>query len=337
MCGPVVAAMACGAGSEAAERGVRADAAAHAQVAKEAGNEAFQREDWAAAVDAFSKAIEFDPTDAVFYSNRSGAYANLGRPDEALRDARRCVELRPEWWKAWSRLGYAQFQLKDYGASEEAYEKGLRLGDEKGRKTLQDGLEHARSAQQEMSLGDMKKLSTEEVRARLRAGYSKLTELELVAELGKTGIDAAGWSRERMVEALLAADRTAPAPGKRTGEGVGSTTTSSCARWRCCPSGRYRSELTPGDRRLEQRRRLLKRWQNWDEARFRRRLRALGQDASRCAAKEDCMELLLETELERIDAGNDPDRCHRYGIALAVCGTLGAFAATAAALLFFDL
>jgi stress-induced-phosphoprotein 1 len=39
------------------------------------------------AVDAFTKAIELNPSDHVFYSNRSGAYASLQDYDSALEDA----------------------------------------------------------------------------------------------------------------------------------------------------------------------------------------------------------------------------------------------------------
>lgn len=70
-----------------------------AQEAKARGNAAFQAGDFSSAVDHFSKAIELNPSDAVVYSNRSGAYASLKQFDLALKDAETCVKLKPDWPK----------------------------------------------------------------------------------------------------------------------------------------------------------------------------------------------------------------------------------------------
>lgn len=66
---------------------------------KARGNAAFQSGDFLLAVEHFSKAIGFNPTDKVLYSNRSGAYASLKKFEEALKDAEKCVELDPTWAK----------------------------------------------------------------------------------------------------------------------------------------------------------------------------------------------------------------------------------------------
>lgn len=44
---------------------------------KNEGNKAFTEGRFQEAVDAFTKAIQINPNDHVFYSNRSGAYASL--------------------------------------------------------------------------------------------------------------------------------------------------------------------------------------------------------------------------------------------------------------------
>lgn len=59
-----------------------------ALAAKTRGNDAFTKGDFAKAVDEFSEAIAQDPTDAVFYSNRSGAYASL-KQFQQVRSGRR--------------------------------------------------------------------------------------------------------------------------------------------------------------------------------------------------------------------------------------------------------
>ena len=43
----------------------------------------------------------------IYHSNRSAAYAALKRWDEARRDGRRAVQLKPGWAKGHARLGAA--------------------------------------------------------------------------------------------------------------------------------------------------------------------------------------------------------------------------------------
>ena len=70
-----------------------------AQEAKAKGNASFQAGNFTAAVEHFTKAIELSPSDAVLYSNRSGAYASLKQFENALKDAEMCVQLKPDWAK----------------------------------------------------------------------------------------------------------------------------------------------------------------------------------------------------------------------------------------------
>lgn len=53
------------------------------------------------------QAIDFDPTEAVYLSNRSLCWIRMGQADHALSDARACRELRPDWAKACYREGAA--------------------------------------------------------------------------------------------------------------------------------------------------------------------------------------------------------------------------------------
>ena len=51
---------------------------------KNKGNEAFKAQRYEEAIQFFTKAIEQNPNDHVFFSNRSGSYLNNGQYDEAL-------------------------------------------------------------------------------------------------------------------------------------------------------------------------------------------------------------------------------------------------------------
>ena len=95
-------------------------------MAKEAGNAAFKSGDYAEAVTQFTLAIEADPT-PVLYSNRSAAYAKQEKYKEALLDANKCIDLKPDWAKGHSRRGAAYVGLKNWRAAIAAYEAGLEL------------------------------------------------------------------------------------------------------------------------------------------------------------------------------------------------------------------
>ena len=64
-------------------------AAAH----KGEGNRAFQEKRFEDAVASFSRAAALEPKNWVFFSNRSAAYAELGRYDDALDDAKETIRL----------------------------------------------------------------------------------------------------------------------------------------------------------------------------------------------------------------------------------------------------
>jgi len=94
---------------------------------KAKGNQAFGEEDYEEAVYHFGKAIEYDPTDHVFYSNRSAANLKQNKISFAIKDAEECITLKPDWPKGYSRLGGALAADKSLQQALEAYNKGLEL------------------------------------------------------------------------------------------------------------------------------------------------------------------------------------------------------------------
>ena len=66
---------------------------------KDKGNAALQAGDFAKAIGCYTEAIRLDSSNHVFYSNRSAAYAKDAKYEQALADARKCVELKPDWGK----------------------------------------------------------------------------------------------------------------------------------------------------------------------------------------------------------------------------------------------
>ena len=76
--------------------------------------------------------------------SRSGCYASLERYQEALADGAKCVEIKPDWAKGYTRKGHAEFFLRKYDEAEATYITGLKLAPEDA--ALQQGLEKVKAA-----------------------------------------------------------------------------------------------------------------------------------------------------------------------------------------------
>lgn len=101
------------------------DVLAMADECKAQGNAAFKEGRYELAAQHFSAAIALDGSNAVLFSNRSGAYASLGSYWEALADAEKAIALRPDWSKGFSRKGAALYGLGRYAEALNTYDAGL--------------------------------------------------------------------------------------------------------------------------------------------------------------------------------------------------------------------
>ena len=84
--------------------------------------------DHKAALGLFSRAIELGPPADelhIFHSNRSLCALSVGDYKLATADGEKCVELKPDWSKGYSRLGSAHFYAGRFGEAATAYAKGL--------------------------------------------------------------------------------------------------------------------------------------------------------------------------------------------------------------------
>jgi len=131
-----------------------------ANVEKDMGNECFAKNDWVGAVHHFTKAIELDGNNHVFYSNRSAAYCNLGKQDPsffelAAADGEKCVTMAPDFAKGYTRYGSALFYQGKYKEAVTVYAQGI--GRDPANRLLSEGL-----AQAQKFLADMSNLEEEE-------------------------------------------------------------------------------------------------------------------------------------------------------------------------------
>lgn len=134
--------------------------------AKAKGNAAFQAGDFGSAVEHFTKAIELSPSDAVLYSNRSGAYASLKQFENALKDAEMCVKLKPDWAKGYSRKGLAEFNLGRLRDAEATYSKGLTV--DPNNQSLQAALSEIKQSEASMREVQAMMAATQAVRSHPR-------------------------------------------------------------------------------------------------------------------------------------------------------------------------
>lgn len=92
---------------------------------KTQGNAAIQQEKFTEAIELYTKAIEIDESNYIYYSNRSAAYLRMKDGFNALKDAEKCVELNPDFAEGYSRKGRSLLLLERIYEAKEAYESGI--------------------------------------------------------------------------------------------------------------------------------------------------------------------------------------------------------------------
>jgi len=75
----------------------------------------------------YSIGISHESQNHVLYSNRSAAHAHMRRFGKAKDNAAECVELSPDWWKGYVRLGQAVEMVDGAAAAFDVYMRGLRV------------------------------------------------------------------------------------------------------------------------------------------------------------------------------------------------------------------
>lgn len=108
---------------------------------KSEGNAAMASKDYTTAIELYTKALEIAPSNPIYLSNRAAAYSASGQHQKAAEDGELAVAADPTYSKAWSRLGLARFELCDYQAALEAYEKGIEAEGNGGSEAMKRGLE----------------------------------------------------------------------------------------------------------------------------------------------------------------------------------------------------
>lgn len=74
---------------------------------KEEGNNAYKNKEYTKAINLYTKAIQSDPTDPNFYSNRGLCHFNLGNYSECIKDCDKAIKYSPSFVKAYRKKSSA--------------------------------------------------------------------------------------------------------------------------------------------------------------------------------------------------------------------------------------
>jgi small glutamine-rich tetratricopeptide repeat-containing protein alpha len=119
---------------------------AQAEDLKFKGNAAINAMNYDEAIRCYTEALELScdgPNSHVYHSNRAAAYCHQHKYQEAVDDCEACIALSPDYVKAHSRLGLANFFLGRYADAVSAYERAVEL--EPDNKASKDSLKQAMS------------------------------------------------------------------------------------------------------------------------------------------------------------------------------------------------
>uniref|UniRef100_T1IRG5 Uncharacterized protein n=1 Tax=Strigamia maritima TaxID=126957 RepID=T1IRG5_STRMM len=94
------------------------------------GNEAFVKEEYALAVEFYTKAIEIDSRQADYYENRANSQLKLKKYEDAKIDVDKAFDLGMKVPKLWLWKGIACFEMKEYKKAQEVFLDGKMLHSE---------------------------------------------------------------------------------------------------------------------------------------------------------------------------------------------------------------
>ncbi|XP_032684401.1 small glutamine-rich tetratricopeptide repeat-containing protein alpha-like [Odontomachus brunneus] len=103
------------------------EAKAEAERLKNEGNALMKAEKHQEALANYTKAIELDGRNAVYYCNRAAVHSKLGNHTLAIKDCHTALAIDPSYSKAYGRLGLAYSGLDKHKEAKESYEKALAM------------------------------------------------------------------------------------------------------------------------------------------------------------------------------------------------------------------
>ncbi len=97
---------------------------------RQAGNKLFENGDYPGAVREYTEGLRRDPNSKALYSNRCAAYIKLMEWSYGLKDAEKCLQIDPNFVKAYARKGTIHHFMKEYHKALSCFDQGLKLDPE---------------------------------------------------------------------------------------------------------------------------------------------------------------------------------------------------------------
>jgi len=122
-----------------------------AQDFKNKGNDYFKNGKFREAVEWYTKAVNADRENETLYSNRAASYSALNMHTEALADADKCIQLKPQWVKGHFRRGIALVKLGRFDEAVDSFQISLKVDPDN--KDIQGKYQEARELQKKAAEG----------------------------------------------------------------------------------------------------------------------------------------------------------------------------------------
>ncbi|XP_043590985.1 small glutamine-rich tetratricopeptide repeat-containing protein beta-like isoform X1 [Bombus pyrosoma] len=103
------------------------EAKTEAEKLKNEGNALMKAEKHHEALTNYTRAIQLDGRNAVYYCNRAAAYSKIGNYQQAIKDCHTALSIDPSYSKAYGRLGLAYSSLQRHKEAKESYQKALEM------------------------------------------------------------------------------------------------------------------------------------------------------------------------------------------------------------------
>lgn len=79
------------------------------------GNTYYKNKKYKQAIKAYTEALQnTKEITHILLSNRSAAHIGAEKIPEAINDAKKCIELKPDWFRGYFRLGKAYLEEKNF-------------------------------------------------------------------------------------------------------------------------------------------------------------------------------------------------------------------------------
>lgn len=110
-----------------------------AEQSKAEGNDHMREEKYPEALACYTKSIDTDPTNAIYYCNRAAALSKLNKHEEAIDDCNEALKIDSTYSKAYGRKGLALSSLNRHKEAKVCLERAIEL--DPGNETFKQNLE----------------------------------------------------------------------------------------------------------------------------------------------------------------------------------------------------